>query len=243
MPIKIPNTDNFTKNIQKITPKSIDIKSVKFKDDIISSTVNSITSEIKNKVCGVIDLAIAIQSGISNIASSIGDINLESFINSGVSAVKDVLGEAKDLIEDTATAIADNAKNLLSEIEDQIENIDDNIEKGIEGAKLAAQGLLEAPANIAKFTNKLLRDMSLDGNLRNKICDEEVAKAKDNMINKAKNQTSQFKVSTDQIEKLNSAATDLVDDVKILAEEQLSEFENTYSTNFSSRSNPRRRRR
>ena len=92
MPIKIPDTDNFTKNIQKITPKSIDIKSVKFKDDIISSTVNSITSEIKNKVCGVIDLAIAIQSGISNIASSIGDINLESFINSGVSAVKDILG-------------------------------------------------------------------------------------------------------------------------------------------------------
>ena len=40
------------------------------------------SSEIKNKVCGVIDLAIAIQSGISNIASSIGDINLESFINS-----------------------------------------------------------------------------------------------------------------------------------------------------------------
>ena len=121
--------------------------------------------------------------------------------------------------------------------------VDDNIAQGIESAKLAAQGLLEAPANIAKFTNKLLRDMSLDGNLRNKICDEEVAKAKDNMINKAKNQTSQFKVSTDQIEKLNSAATDLVDDVKILAEEQLSEFENTYSTNFSSRSNPRRRRR
>jgi hypothetical protein len=243
MPIKKPSTDNFTKNIQKITPKSIDTKSVKFKDDIISSTVNSITSEIKNKVCGVIDLAIAIQSGISNIASSIGDINLESFINSGVSAVKDVLGEAKDLIEDTATAIADNAKNLLSEIEDQIENIDDNIEKGIEGAKLAAQGLLEAPANIAKFTNKLLRDMSLDGNLRNIVCDEEVEKAKNNMIDKAKNQTSQFKVSTDQIEKLNLAATNLVDDTKILEKEQLSEFENTYSTNFSSRSNPGRRRR
>ena len=164
MPIKKPSTDNFTEKIQKITPKSIGTESVKFKDGIISDTVNSITSEIKNKVCGVIDLAIAIQSGISNIASSIGDINLESFINSGVAAVKDAIDDAKDLIEDTATAIADNAKNLLSEIEDQIQ-------------------------------------------------------------------------------KLNSAATDLVDDVKILEKEQLSEFENTYSTNFSSRSNPRRRRR
>jgi hypothetical protein len=85
--------------------------------------------------------------------------------------------------------------------------------------------------------------MSLDGNLKNKICDGEVAKAKNNMIDSAKKQTSQFKVSTDQIEKLNSAATSLVDDTKILAEEKLSEFENTYSTNFSSRSNPTRRRR
>ena len=243
MPIEKPNIDNFTQKIQKITPKSIDNESVKFKDGIISDTVNSITSEIKNKVCGVIDLAIAIQSGISNIASSIGDVNLESFINSGVSAVKDVLDDAKDLIEDTASTIGDNAKNILNQIENEIENIDDTIAQGLESAKLAAQGLVDTAVDVAKFPNKLLRDMSLDGNLKDKICDQEVTKAKKDMVNSAKNQISQFNVSTDQIDKLNISSEKLIDENIINDNlEQLSSFEKQYSTNFSSRSDPSRRR-
>ena len=241
MPLKIPKADSFTENVKKITPGGLDGKSAKAKTDIISNTVNGITSEIKDKVCGLIDLAIDIQSGISKIASSLTDVNLENFINTGVAAVKDTLEDAKNLITDTTETLAENAKNILSEIDDQIQNIDDNIIKGVETAKLAAQGLVDTAIDIAKFPNKLIKDISLDGSLKGALCDEEVNKAKTDMVNSAKKQTSQFNISTDQIEKLNSAATNLVDDTKILAKEQLSEFENTYSTNFSSRSNPSRR--
>lgn len=229
MPLKIPKADSFTEKIKNITPAGLDGKSAKVKTDFISDTVNSITSEIKNKVCGLIDLAIDIQSGISKIANSIGDVNLESFINTGVSAVKDTLEDAKNLITDTAETLAENAKNILSEIDEQIQNIDDNIIKGVETAKLAAQGLVDTAVDIAKFPNKLIRDISLDGGLKSALCEEEVNKAKTDMVNSAKNQVSQFKISDTQNEKITSASKNLLNDIKILEKEQLSEFEIKYS--------------
>jgi len=229
MPLKIPKADSFTEKIKNITPGGLDGKSAKIKTDFISDTVNSITSEITDKVCGLIDLAIDIQSGISKIASSLSDVNLESFINTGVAAVKDTLEDAKDLITDTTKTIAGNAKNILSEIDDQIKNIDDTIIKGVETAKLAAQGLVDTAVDIAKFPNKLIRDISLDGGLKSALCDEEINKAKNDMVNSAKKQVSQFKISDNQNEKITSASKDLLDDVKILEKEQLSEFEIKYS--------------
>ena len=49
------------------------------------------------------------------------------------------------------------------------------------------------------------------------------------MVNSAKKQVSQFKISDNQNEKITSASKDLLDDVKILEKEQLSEFEIKYS--------------
>ena len=88
---------------------------------------------------------------------------------------------------------------------------------------------MDTAVDIAKFPNKLIKDISLDGGLKSALCDEEINKAKNDMVNSAKKQVSQFKISDNQNEKITSASKDLLDDVKILEKEQLSEFEIKYS--------------
>jgi hypothetical protein len=63
MPIIKPIKNSFAKAIDKITPTGLEGRSKKFKDEIISNTVNSIKNEIANKVSNLIEISLQVQAG------------------------------------------------------------------------------------------------------------------------------------------------------------------------------------
>lgn len=218
MLIKKPEKDLFTKNIEKITPEGLGDKSQKFKNDLITDTIDGIKGEIKNKVCSLIDLSIQIQTGISKIGSSIGDIDLKGFINTGIDAVQDKLDDAKKLFDSTFDEFKDIDKKIADTLKEQTDAIKNNLKQGIESAKLATQGLVDTASNIANFSNKQIKDIASSLDLKGGLCDDELQKAMKNMEDSAKSQVSNFNVS----EKMNQ---NLIDKSKLIDTTSLTEGE------------------
>jgi hypothetical protein len=214
MPIIKPIKNSFAKAIDKITPTGLEGRSKKFKDEIISNTVNSIKNEIANKVSNLIEISLQVQAGVSLIGDSIKNIDLKSFINSTIRDVSDKINDVKNIFKTTSEKISFNEKNISDSIESSFAKINSELKTNIESAKLAADGLIGTPIDVKQFSNKKLKDMLSNVDVKNRVINEEVEKALLNVENTAKTQTSNFNIS-------NNMNSNLLQNSKVINNELL----------------------
>ena len=184
MPLPKPNLDQYTEKLNNIVPtKTLDLPKT-VKTSVIGDTISNVKGELKDKVCGAVDLVSDIKSGLSSLATDVKDIDVGAYINSGVDAVKGKLNEAKNLFTSASAELQKGAASIKDEIKNSLNALEDEIVQQVESAKLAAAGLKDTVKDIGNMGNKLLKNITTIPDIKlgipdfkGNFCDEKTAEA------------------------------------------------------------------
>ena len=184
MPLPKPNLDEYTEKINNIIPtKTLELPTT-VKTSVIGDTISNVKGELKDKVCGAVDLVSDIKSGLSSLATDVKDIDVGAYINSGVDAVKGKLNEAKNLFASASAELQKGAASIKDEIKNSLNALEDEIVQQVESAKLAAAGLKETVKDIGNMSNKLVKNLTTLPDIKlgipdfkGNFCDEKTAEA------------------------------------------------------------------
>ena len=81
MPLPKPNLDQYTEKLNNIVPtKTLELPAT-VKTSVIGDTISNVKGELKDKVCGAVDLVSDIKSGLSSLATDVKDIDVGAYIN------------------------------------------------------------------------------------------------------------------------------------------------------------------
>lgn len=177
MPLPKPNLDSYTEKINNITPTKTAGLPTTAKTSVIGDTVGKVKGELKDKVCGAIDLVSDIKTGLSSLATGAKDIDINAYINSGVDAVKGKLNEVKNLFKSTSEELQKGAASIKDGIKNSLEALEDEIVEQVESAKLAAAGIKDAVKDIGNMGNNLVKDISTSLSSKGAFCDEKTEEA------------------------------------------------------------------
>ena len=177
MPLPKPNIDNYTEKINNITPTKTAGLPTTTKTSIIGNTIGKAKGELKNKVCGAIDLVSDIKTGLSSLATDVKNINVSAYINSGVDAVKGKLNEVKELFKSTSEELSKSVTNIKDEIKNSLNDLEEEVVQQVESAKLAAAGIKDTVKDIGNMGNNLVKDISTSLSSKGKFCDEKTEEA------------------------------------------------------------------
>jgi hypothetical protein len=177
MPLPKPNLDEYTEKINNIIPtKTLELPTT-VKTSVIGDTISNVKGELKDKVCGAVDLVSDIKSGLSSLATDVKDIDVGAYINSGVDAVKGKLNEAKNLFASASAELQKGAASIKDEIKNSLNALEDEIVQQVESAKLAAAGLKDTVKDIGNMGNKLVKNLTTLPDFKGNFCDEKTAEA------------------------------------------------------------------
>ena len=177
MPLPKPNLDQYTEKLNNIVPtKTLELPAT-VKTSVIGDTISNVKGELKDKVCGAVDLVSDIKSGLSSLATDVKDIDVGAYINSGVDAVKGKLNEAKNLFTSASAELQKGAASIKDEIKNSLNALEDEIVQQVESAKLAAAGLKDTVKDIGNIGNKLLKNITTIPDFKGNFCDEKTAEA------------------------------------------------------------------
>lgn len=177
MPLPKPNLDQYTEKLNNIIPtKTLELPTT-VKTSVIGDTISNVKGELKDKVCGAVDLVSDIKSGLSSLATDVKDIDVGAYINSGVDAVKGKLNEAKNLFTSASAELQKGAASIKDEIKNSLNALEDEIVQQVESAKLAAAGLKDTVKDIGNIGNKLVKNLTTLPDFKGNFCDEKTAEA------------------------------------------------------------------
>ena len=177
MPLPKPNLDQYTEKLNNIVPtKTLELPAT-VKTSVIGDTISNVKGELKDKVCGAVDLVSDIKSGLSSLATDVKDIDVGAYINSGVDAVKGKLNEAKNLFTSASAELQKGAASIKDEIKNSLNALEDEIVQQVESAKLAAAGLKDTVKDIGNIGNKLVKNLTTLPDFKGNFCDEKTAEA------------------------------------------------------------------
>ena len=74
-----PKIDNFTQGVNKTIPSVTENLSPKIRKNIITTSIDSVKSEICNKVDGAVNLITSLKTGSINVFKSIKDFDVDEF--------------------------------------------------------------------------------------------------------------------------------------------------------------------
>lgn len=177
MPLPKPNIDNYTEKINSITPtKTAGLPST-VKTSVIGDTIGKVKGELKDKVCGAIDLVSDVKTGLSSLVTDAKNIDVSAYINSGVDAVKGKLNEVKELFKSTSEELSKSVTNIKDEIKNSLKDLEEEAVQQVESAKLAAAGIKDTVKDIGDMGNNLVKDISTSSSSKGKFCDEKTDQA------------------------------------------------------------------
>ncbi len=177
MPLPKPNLDSYTAKINNITPTKTAGLPTTAKTSVIGNTISNVKGELKDKVCGAIDLVSDIKSGLSSLASDIKDVDVNAYINSGVDAIKGKVNEVKNLFKSTSEELQKGAASIKDGIKNSLEALEDEIVEQVESAKLAAAGLKDTVKDIGSMGNKLVKNLTTLPDIKGNFCEEKTEEA------------------------------------------------------------------
>jgi len=177
MPLPKPNIDNYTEKINNIIPTKTAGLPDTVKTSVIGDTINKVKGELKDKVCGAIDLVSDIKTGLSSLATDAKNIDVSAYINSGVDAVKGKLNEVKELFKSTSEELSKSVTNIKDEIKNSLNDLEEEVVQQVESAKLAAAGIKDTVKDIGDMGNNLVKDISTSLSSKGKFCDEKTDQA------------------------------------------------------------------
>jgi len=207
MPLPKPNLDQYTEKLNNIVPtKTLDLPKT-VKTSVIGDTISNVKGELKDKVCGAVDLVSDIKSGLSSLATDVKDIDVGAYINSGVDAVKGKLNEAKNLFTSASAELQKGAASIKDEIKNSLNALEDEIVQQVESAKLAAAGLKDTVKDIGNIGNKLLKNITTIPDFKGNFCDEKTAEAAEGVEASAQAEIPVAEVTKSQTKSLSRVSS------------------------------------
>jgi len=177
MPLPKPNLDSYTAKINNIIPTKTAGLPATAKTSVIGDTISNVKGELKDKVCGAIDLVSDIKTGLSSLATGVKDIDINAYINSGVDAVKGKLNEVKELFKSTSEELSKSVTGIKDEIKNSLNDLEEEVVQQVESAKLAAAGIKDTVKDIGNMGNNLVKDISTSLSSKGKFCEEKTEEA------------------------------------------------------------------
>ena len=207
MPLPKPNLDQYTEKLNNIVPtKTLELPAT-VKTSVIGDTISNVKGELKDKVCGAVDLVSDIKSGLSSLATDVKDIDVGAYINSGVDAVKGKLNEAKNLFTSASAELQKGAASIKDEIKNSLNALEDEIVQQVESAKLAAAGLKDTVKDIGNIGNKLLKNITTIPDFKGNFCDEKTAEAAEGVEAAAQAEIPVVEVTKSQTKSLSRVSS------------------------------------
>lgn len=214
MPLPKPNLDQYTEKLNNIVPtKTLELPAT-VKTSVIGDTISNVKGELKDKVCGAVDLVSDIKSGLSSLATDVKDIDVGAYINSGVDAVKGKLNEAKNLFASASAELQKGAASIKDEIKNSLNALEDEIVQQVESAKLAAAGLKDTVKDIGNIGNKLLKNITTIPDIKlgipdfkGNFCDEKTAEAAEGVEAAAQAEIPVVEVTKSQTKSLSRVSS------------------------------------
>ena len=207
MPLPKPNLDQYTEKLNNIVPtKTLELPAT-VKTSVIGDTISNVKGELKDKVCGAVDLVSDIKSGLSSLATDVKDIDVGAYINSGVDAVKGKLNEAKNLFTSASAELQKGAASIKDEIKNSLNALEDEIVQQVESAKLAAAGLKDTVKDIGNIGNKLLKNITTIPDFKGNFCDEKTAEAAEGVEASAQAEIPVAEVTKSQTKSLSRVSS------------------------------------
>lgn len=214
MPLPKPNLDEYTEKLNNIIPtKTLELPAT-VKTSVIGDTISNVKGELKDKVCGAVDLVSDIKSGLSSLATDVKDIDVGAYINSGVDAVKGKLNEAKNLFTSASAELQKGAASIKDEIKNSLNALEDEIVQQVESAKLAAAGLKDTVKDIGNMGNKLVKNLTTVPDIKlgipdfkGNFCDEKTAEAAEGVEAAAQAEIPVAEVTKSQTKSLSKVSS------------------------------------
>ena len=207
MPLPKPNLDQYTEKLNNIIPtKTLELPTT-VKTSVIGDTISNVKGELKDKVCGAVDLVSDIKSGLSSLATDVKDIDVGAYINSGVDAVKGKLNEAKNLFTSASAELQKGAASIKDEIKNSLNALEDEIVQQVESAKLAAAGLKDTVKDIGNIGNKLVKNLTTLPDFKGNFCDEKTAEAAEGVEAAAQAEIPVVEVTKSQTKSLSRVSS------------------------------------
>ena len=214
MPLPKPNLDEYTEKLNNIIPtKTLELPAT-VKTSVIGDTISNVKGELKDKVCGAVDLVSDIKSGLSSLATDVKDIDVGAYINSGVDAVKGKLNEAKNLFTSASAKLQKGAASIKDEIKNSLNALEDEIVQQVESAKLAAAGLKDTVKDIGNMGNKLVKNLTTVPDIKlgipdfkGNFCDEKTAEAAEGVEAAAQAEIPVAEVTKSQTKSLSKVSS------------------------------------
>ena len=207
MPLPKPNLDQYTEKLNNIIPtKTLELPAT-VKTSVIGDTISNVKGELKDKVCGAVDLVSDIKSGLSSLATDVKDIDVGAYINSGVDAVKGKLNEAKNLFTSASAELQKGAASIKDEIKNSLNALEDEIVQQVESAKLAAASLKDTVKDIGNIGNKLLKNITTIPDFKGNFCDEKTAEAAEGVEASAQAEIPVVEVTKSQTKSLSRVSS------------------------------------
>ena len=207
MPLPKPNLDQYTEKLNNIVPtKTLELPAT-VKTSVIGDTISNVKGELKDKVCGAVDLVSDIKSGLSSLATDVKDIDVGAYINSGVDAVKGKLNEAKNLFTSASAELQKGAASIKDEIKNSLNALEDEIVQQVESAKLAAAGLKDTVKDIGNIGNKLLKNITTIPDFKGNFYDEKTAEAAEGVEASAQAEIPVAEVTKSQTKSLSRVSS------------------------------------
>ena len=207
MPLPKPNLDQYTEKLNNIIPtKTLELPTT-VKTSVIGDTISNVKGELKDKVCGAVDLVSDIKSGLSSLATDVKDIDVGAYINSGVDAVKGKLNEAKNLFTSASAELQKGAASIKDEIKNSLNALEDEIVQQVESAKLAAAGLKDTVKDIGNIGNKLVKNLTTLPDFKGNFCDEKTAEAAEGVEASAQAEIPVAEVTKSQTKSLSRVSS------------------------------------
>jgi len=241
MAFKRPEIDNFSKNLNEITPSQIENLSPSLKKNQITNTIKNVKSDICNKIDGALNLVIGISSGsiYASLLTGLAKDAISSFFDG---PLNDLTGKLKDVINsfEGVKDQFDLQNQILDlELEDELKKVEEENIKRFESAKINKDSFDSPIGGIQNLSTKALRDINTNPFQKASVSSLFCKEAEDNLIDKAVSQKSIKSISIDQ-EKNISKINESFDKIKDKGLE-LIDSEERKMINFSARSDPSRR--
>ena len=188
----MPEIDNLSKNLNKITPSKIENLAPTSKKSIIDKSISLAKGEICNKIDGVLNVVSSIKSGASNILNAIGNVNLDpaAFFEGPIQGLKDKLGNITKVFDQLTGDFKLQDISIGKILNEKLDKLLEQQIERVESVKIAAQGFENPMKNITNLSNTKLRDIGVSDKIKQSLSNGFCGEAEKDLADSALTQKS-----------------------------------------------------
>lgn len=193
-----PDIDNFTRGINKTIPSKTENLSPKLRQSVIGDSIAAVKGDICNKIDGAMNLITGLKTGTNNLFGKIKDFDIDSFFEGPLQKINDKITDVVDVFNKSLDNFKNQEFNLSESIQGQLDKLEGEIIERVESVKIAANGFANTLNDIKDFSNKTIRDINLNPNIKDTLQSLKCKQAEEDIVDNALKQKSSTQLADEQ---------------------------------------------